>query len=334
MVHRVLIRVSFAAVLAAFILGGVPARALEKTILKLGWVPNGESLGYYVAIDQGYFKARGIDLKIVRGYGAGDTAKQVASGAVPFGDGDTSALIVARSKGGKSRIVAMKYQKAALAYFALADSGIKTPKDLVGRKIGEPPGGAMRVLFPALAEANGFDKDKVKFIHMSPAATIPSLLAGKVDAIGLYTSTAPILILRAKKLGKTVHGIVWADHGLKLFGNSLQVLDKLIAEKPALVRGVIGSIMKGYQWNLKNPEKATDIFLKFLPTSNRTIILSQFRIFRTHMITPIVREKGLGYVAKKDMEKSRDLITNLFKLKTRVPVEDLYTNEFLPGIKP
>ena len=57
MVHRVLIRVSFAAVLAAFILGGVPALALEKTVLKLGWVPNGESLGYYVAIDQGYYKA-------------------------------------------------------------------------------------------------------------------------------------------------------------------------------------------------------------------------------------------------------------------------------------
>ena len=98
----------------------------------------------------------------------------------------------------------MKYQKAALAYFTLVGSGIKGPKDLVGRKIGEPPGSAMRVLFPAFAEANGFDKDKVKFIHMSPATTIPSLLAGKVDAIGLYTSTAPILILRAKKLGKKV----------------------------------------------------------------------------------------------------------------------------------
>ena len=334
MVGRIFTKASVVAFLAIFVLGGIPALALEKTTLKLGWVPNGESLGYYVAIDQGYYKARGIDLKIVRGYGAGDTAKQVATGAVPFGDGDTSALIVGRSKGWKSKIVAMKYQKAALAYFTLDGSGIKGPKDLVGRKIGEPPGSAMRVLFPAFAEANGFDKDKVNFIHMSPGATIPSLLAGKVDAIGLYTSTAPILILRAKKMGRKVHGIVWADHGLKLYGNSLQVLDKLIAEKPALVRGVIGSIMKGYQWNLKNPEKATDIFLRFLPTSNRTIILSQFKIFRNHMITPIVREKGLGYMDKKDMEHSRDLITRLFKVKTRVPVEDLYTNEFLPGIKP
>ena len=88
MVHRVLTKVSLVAFLAAVVLGGVPALALEKTTLKLGWVPNGESLGYYVAIDKGYYKAQGIEVKIVRGFGAGDTAKQVASGAVPFGDGD------------------------------------------------------------------------------------------------------------------------------------------------------------------------------------------------------------------------------------------------------
>ncbi len=334
MVRRVLTKVLLVASLVSFALGGVPALGVEKTTLRLGWVPNGESLGYYVAIDKGYYKARGVDLQIVRGFGAGDTAKQVATGAVPFGDGDTSALIVGRSKDWKSKIVAMKYQRAALAYYTLKGSGIKGPTDLVGRKIGEPPGGAMRVLFPALAEANSFDMSKVNFVHMSPATTMPSLLAGKVDAIGMYTSTAPVLILKAKKQGKEVHGIVWADHGFKGYGNSIQVLDELITKNPKLVRGVIGATMKGYHDALNNPKEATDIFLRFLPTASRFIIRAQFKVYQTHMVTPIVKQKGLGYIDRGTMEHNRDLVAKLFKLKTKVPLEEIYTNDFLPGINP
>lgn len=334
MSHRVLAKALLAVFLAAVLPGMAPALAAGKNILMLGWVANGESLGYYVALDQGYYKAEGVEIEVVRGFGAGNTAKEVAAGSVPFGDADTAALIVGRSKGWKSKVVAMKYETAALAYYTLKGSGIKEPKDLMGRRVGEPPGGAMRVLFPALAEANGFDMSKVIFISMTPAATIPSLLAGKVDAIGMYTSSSPVLVHTARKEGKEVQGIVWADFGIKIYGNSLQVLDKLAAEKPALVRGVVGATMKGYLWSLKKPEEATAIFLRFLPSANREIILDQFAIFRKHMVGPAAQEKGLGYMDKKTMEYSRDLITKLFKLQTRVPVEDLYTNEFLPGLKP
>ena len=228
----------------------------------------------------------------------------------------------------------MHYQTAALAYYTMKGSGIKEPKDLVGRKIGEPPGGAMRVLFPALAEANGFDRNKVNFISMSPGSTIPSLLAGKVDAIGLYTTTAPILIRAAKKEGREVHGVVWADYGIKVYGNSLQAPDKTIAEKPALVRGVVGATMRGWQGALRAPAEAIDTFIRHFPSANKEIAGSQLQIFRNHTINDVVREKGLGYMDRKTMVYNRDLITRLFKLKTQVPVDDIYTNRFLPGVKP
>jgi hypothetical protein len=52
------------------------------------------------------------------------------------------------------------------------------------------------------------------------------------------------------------------------------------------------------------------------------------------MLTPTAYEKGLGYIRHDKMTLTRDLLTKYMNLKTVVPVEDLYTNDFLPGIKP
>jgi hypothetical protein len=61
---------------------------------------NGRHAYYYVALDKGYYKAAGMDVKIVRGQGSTDAVKQVASGTAQFGFADTSAVIFAKANDG------------------------------------------------------------------------------------------------------------------------------------------------------------------------------------------------------------------------------------------
>jgi len=62
----------------------------------------------------------------------------------------------------------MLFDKSPYCMFMYKDSGINTPKDLVGKKIGAPPGDAQRRSFPALATAHGFDAGQVTFVNIAP----------------------------------------------------------------------------------------------------------------------------------------------------------------------
>jgi len=75
----------------------------EKITLKLNWVPGGDHCFYYAAIENGFYKAKGLEVIIERGQGSGDTVKRVELNTVDVGLADSGTLAVARSKGAQSR---------------------------------------------------------------------------------------------------------------------------------------------------------------------------------------------------------------------------------------
>lgn len=57
------------------------ASAAKKVTCSLGWVMYGRGLGWLVARDKGYYKAEGLDVNSVRGFGGADTAEKLGAGA-------------------------------------------------------------------------------------------------------------------------------------------------------------------------------------------------------------------------------------------------------------
>ena len=85
---------------------------------------NGRHAYYYVALDKGYYKAAGLDVKIVRGQGSTDAVKQVASGTAQIGFADSSAVIFAKANDNiPIKLVAIIYAKPPHAIYVLKDSG-------------------------------------------------------------------------------------------------------------------------------------------------------------------------------------------------------------------
>ena len=70
------------------------------------------------------------------GKGSGNTAQLVASKATQFGFADGYVVGNAVSKGMNIRAVAGLYRRNPTAVVVLADSDIKTPKDLEGARVG------------------------------------------------------------------------------------------------------------------------------------------------------------------------------------------------------
>ena len=61
------------AALAACLAMQAQAQQLEKFTFALNWFPVGDHAAYWVALDKGYFKDRGLDVTLENSKGSGDS---------------------------------------------------------------------------------------------------------------------------------------------------------------------------------------------------------------------------------------------------------------------
>ena len=102
-IYRRTIR-SFIAVVAMGCIAGA-AQAQEKVTFNMAWLPQGSVIGPIVAQAEGYYKAAGLDVNLVRGYGGNRTANELDQGQFEFGYVDPISIVLNRSNGGKLRLV-------------------------------------------------------------------------------------------------------------------------------------------------------------------------------------------------------------------------------------
>lgn len=329
-------RISFG--LAAFflmslVLGGVSAGA-EKVIFALDWIAYGKHAPFYVSLDKGYFKEAGLEVDIIRGSGSGDTVKVVNTGRVEYGFADTGPLIITRAQGAEPKMVAMVHHKSLHVIYALRGSGISRPKDLEGKTVGAVPGEATHALFPSLAVKNGVDQNKVKFINTAFAVKVPSLLAGKVDAVVSFVSDLPSYTKAAKGVGKEIVPILYSDFGVDIYSNGVLVTDRRLKERPNEVKGFVQAVLRGLAWSVENPDPATDIFVKYHGTVDRALAREHWDIAVDHLMTPETEKTGIGFMIREKMQYTIDLVAQGQPLP-RVPTpEEISTNDFITKMVP
>lgn len=101
---------------ASFLAGAATAGTPEKTAvtIQLKWLPQAQFMGYYVALDKGYYKEAGLDVTIVPGGGDISETTAVYSGQVDFGVTWVSNLIAANAGGMDLVEVAQVFQRSGL----------------------------------------------------------------------------------------------------------------------------------------------------------------------------------------------------------------------------
>ncbi|MDP6482434.1 MAG: ABC transporter substrate-binding protein [Nitrospinota bacterium] len=319
----------------AWVLTAAPAVAAEKVTLLLDWLPYGKHAPLWVGQERGIFRAAGIDLTIRRGFGSSDTVKRIASGDGDYGLADTGSIILGRARGAKIKMLGIFADKGLLVAYALKSSGIRTIADLKGKTIGEAVGGAALKMFPAVAATNGLKEGDWKILAMKPAAKNPSLLAKRVDAILTVHVIFPTVNAKAKQMGDELVPMLYRDNGLDIYSHGWFSQESHIASKPDQARRFMRALTESIAWVIGNPKAGMDIFLaKNLTISNREAALGEWNISEDALVTGTARRHGLGYIDLAKMKKTLETIDRYIKLKTPVRPEEVFTNEFLPGIKP
>ncbi|MFQ5915324.1 MAG: ABC transporter substrate-binding protein [Nitrospinota bacterium] len=316
-------------ILMGIFLAGVPPTVpAEKVKYNLGWIPYGLHAGFFGALGEGYYKKYGLDVEWQRGFGAGDTAKRVAVGQFQLGRSDVSNAALGRARGLGLKSIAQFVTLSPHAILTFKGSGIRHPKDLNGRTVSTAPGAIIDQTFPVFAKKWGIKVGK--WIYVEPRGMNATLLSGKSEALLAFGIYHKIVNRLAKKMGKEVRIMWWSDYGFEMLGESLVTTDKLIREKPDLLRRFVRATFEGVAWSIEHPAEAAGHLEKAVPTSKAAIEVHQWKVTIGRILAPGILKNGLGHHDFKRVELTRDLAFEINKIQKKIPVEAIATNGFLP----
>ncbi len=316
-----------ALLVAAGSLFAPPVVAQDAVGFRLNWYLSGWMAPFYYGAQEGYYKAEGIDVTLHEGRGSGVTIQLIGAKTDMFGFADTSTMMVAITKDVPVKSVASILNINDAGVISLAGKGIKSAKDLEGRKIATTPGDSTTATFPALLAVNKLDRAKVSLIQLDPTAKPLAVMEGRADALLGGVSDQPFVML--SKGFKTEH-MTFAQLGVSLLGFTLLTHNDTIKEKPDLVKRFVRATSKSWEAGRKNPESVMPALKKVKADFDTDIGLMQLKVMIALMDTPNTKGKPAGYHAVQDWEANLKLLKEYRDLQTNLPASAFFTNDFVP----
>ena len=236
-----------AAASAAAALGGRAASAASPLTMQAAWINDAEFAGYFVAIDNGYYTAEGLDLTYLPGGPDVIPESTIVAGkadlALTTPDTTVKAIV---DQGAKFKIIGAQYQKNPVGIVSLASKPIKTPQDLVGKTLAVPPVNVISV--EAMLKLNNIDKSQVNIV---PYAYDPTpLVKGEIDASLDFTTNVPFTI---KQAGPEAVSFLLYDAGFTIFNDTVVVTEETLKNKRKELVAWLRASRKGWDENLKDP---------------------------------------------------------------------------------
>src|ERR1700750_1508040 len=324
-------RLQAAFVALALGLPAMPAPAGEAVNLILNWTPTADHSPLYYAKAQGWYEKAGIDLTIESGKGSGVSALKVGSAGAPFGIADLATMLVAKSKGADVVAVMSIYANTGQTFYWLKSYGVNGAKDFPGHKIGNPPGDASRVMWPAFAKAAGIAPDSVNFVNVGPTAKIAALKSHTVDIISDFYNEHDLKVI---EFGADLGYLNWKDIGLNPYGNSLIVNGAYMEKNPKLVEEFVKITQKAYAACGVDVAPCLKALLDNVYGLDKENQERQWERIKFLMTDEFTTTKGLGWIDGERMKKDYELVQTYLGMEKPFAVETAFSTKLLdPSIK-
>ena len=236
--------------------GEVTPTALD---LALDWFPNPDHVAIYEALDKGYFRDVGLDVRPRVPSDPSAPIKQVAAGRVDLAISYEPEVFLAREQGLPVVAVAAMVQRPLTSLMAIESKNVDSPKDLRGKRVGTAGIPYQSAYLRTILERAGVKPSSVKETNVG-ASLLPAMLSGKVDATlgGFWNVEGVELRQRGKRptvLPVDRLGVPEYDE-LVLVANESSLDD----ERDDL-RLFIGAVAKGAREARRDPRGATRALL-------------------------------------------------------------------------
>lgn len=308
-----------------FGLAASPALALDKASLRLNWVLIGQHPAYYLGVERGYYRDEGIDLTISEGRGSGAAVQLVANGEDTFGLADAGAVIAGRAKGAPVKVIMSLFRTSNLSVTCAQDANVRSLTDLYGKKVAVTAGDALHQMWPGLVGANGLDESKITLVFMDPAAKPISVLQGRTECLLGGVDDQAVTI---ETQGRKVNVIRFADNKFNTLTVSAFTNDKVINEKPDLVRRFVKATARSWKAAMEDPAAAISAAAKAKPGINETALRAQMEASFKLVPPPDGSQMVFGVAPASYWDQTLSILTKYQGLKTEAKVADHYDYSF------
>ncbi len=320
------LRTMTSAAVAAAALATSPAMAQQELDFVLNWVPGGDHAPYYYAKQLGWYAKEGIELNLEPGKGSALATQKVGAGANPIGLADMAGVLVAKGKGADTVAVYNVYANSPQGMYWLKSSGIHGVKDFPGKKIGNPAADGARVMWPALAKANGVDPKSVTWVNIDANGKLAALKARSVD---ITTSFYNLHHVFQRELGDDMGFLAWRDAGLNPYGNSIIVNAKFLEANRPLIGKFVKVTQRAFAECVEKPEPCVQALVDANGALKFDNELANWKLVEVLMSDKFSREVALGIHEDKRMHDDYELVREYVGLDRTFDVKTVYTNEFL-----
>ena len=324
-----------AAVVVAASLVGVAHAQETKIRFQLDWRFEGPAALFLVGKAKGYYQQEKLDVTIDAGNGSGNAVNRVASGAYDMGFADLSALMEFHGNNptapSKPVAVMMVYNNTPAAVFALKKSGIKSPADLVGRKLGAPVFDAGRKAFPIFAKANQIDTAKVTWVSMDPPLRETMLAKGDVDAITGFTFTSQLNLNARGVKDEDMVVLPYPQYGVKLYGNVIIASEEFLKKNPNAVKAFLRAFTKSARDVIADPDAAIKTVKERDPIIDEALEKRRLKLaIASSIATADARAETFGDLRAPRLALMASQVADSFSTKERINPDRIWNGSFLP----
>ena len=316
----------------------VSSYADTKVQFALDWKFEGPSAPYFLAIDNGHFKAGGMDVEISPGKGSLNAIPKVATGAFPFGFADINSLIkfIDQNPGAPVTAIMMVYDKPPFAIIGRKSLGINGPADLEGSTLGAPPPDGAWAQFPSFAKANGIDVGKIKVEPLGFPTREPMLAEGKVDSVTGFSFSSFLNLIRLGVPENDITTILMADYGLQLYGNAVIVNTDFAKDNPEIVKKFVVALGAGWKDAINDPKAAIAALVKRNPAADSALEQRRLELaIKANVLSDYVKANGMGGIEKSRFDAAIQQLAETYEYKNKPDAKLYYTDAYLPsgGVK-
>ena len=265
----------------------------------------------YVAKDNGWYGAEGINLTTYESYATGmRLTSALARGDIQVAYICLAPAIMAYARGVPIRIVSGTHKHG---YGLVASPGITNISDLNGATIGcVREGGMVDLLLNRMIR--DYDLKDVRIQRMEPLKQVIALETGRIDAAFLPEHHATAAESKGFTMLITSHEL-WHE----MQGSVLVVKRELIEDDPETVRRLVRVTERATTWINENPDDASLILAEELDTDPEIIRRSISRLNYTTEIDPASVQEVIDYMVE------------LGYIEEGIKAEDMIDAEFMEG---
>jgi NitT/TauT family transport system substrate-binding protein len=312
--------------------GGSGASPSARTALKvgLGYIPSVQFAQFYYADRQGYYRDSGLDVTFENKIDP-ELITLLGQGAMDVGVADGTSVIPAASQGIPVKYAATNYGQFPDIVFAKASSGISTPADLKGRKLGIPGKfGSSWVMLQALLASAGLTPDDLTLTLYPDFGQAVGLSQGQVEAATGFANNEPVQL----KLQHIETTVLHVDQITPLPGPGLVVGTATLAAKHDALKAFVAATLRAMTEIKADPQKGLDAAIAAVPdlaadpTTQRAILDATIAIWSS----PYTDAHGLGAIDTTAWTTSVAFMHSMpdGAVPSPLPAEQLVTTELLP----